>query len=73
VRKIRRNYNSRIIRLSVEQAQDHQQPNKDDQVGLAYQSFNKPEHYPHGERKRDDVPDLSNNVLIDYSIFGTKY
>ena len=47
--------------------------NKDDQIGLAYQSFNKFEHYPHGERKRDDVPDLSNNVRIDYSIFGTTY
>jgi hypothetical protein len=23
--------------------------------------------------KRDDVPDLSNNVRIDYSIFGTTY
>jgi len=47
--------------------------NKDDQVGLAYQSFNRFEHYPHGERKRDDVPDLSNNLRIDYSIFGTEY
>jgi len=47
--------------------------NKDDQIGLAYQSFNRFEHYPHGERKRDDVPDLSNNVRIDYSIFGIKY
>ena len=47
--------------------------NKDDQIGLAYQSFNMFEHYPHGERKRDDVPDLSNNIRIDYSIFGTKY
>ena len=40
--------------------------NKDDQIGLAYLSFNKFEHYPHGERKRDDVPDLSGNVFIDY-------
>jgi len=47
--------------------------NKDDQIGLAYQSFNRFEHYPHGERKRDDVPDLSNNLRIDYSIFGTTY
>jgi hypothetical protein len=46
---------------------------KDDQIGIAYQSFNRFEHYPHGERKRDDVPDLSNNVRIDYSIFGTTY
>ncbi|WP_319779040.1 hypothetical protein [Maridesulfovibrio sp.] len=47
--------------------------NKDDQIGLAYQSFNRFEHYPHGERKRDGVPDLSGNVFIDYSIFGTTY
>ncbi|MBT8763559.1 hypothetical protein KFV02_06390 [Desulfohalobiaceae bacterium Ax17] len=47
--------------------------NKDDQVGLVYQSFTREEHYPHGERKRDNVPDLSNNVLVDYSIFGTTY
>jgi hypothetical protein len=46
---------------------------KDDQVGLAYQSFNRFEHYPKGRRKKNDVPDLSNNVRIDYSIFGTKY
>ena len=24
-------------------------------------------------RNRDDVPDLSNNVRVDYSIFGTTY
>jgi len=46
---------------------------RDDQIGVLYQSFNRFEHYPHGERKRDDVPDLSNNLLIDYSIFGTEY
>jgi len=47
--------------------------NKDDQIGVAYQSFNRFEHYPHGERKKDDVPDLSNNIFIDYSIFGTTF
>lgn len=47
--------------------------NKDDQIGLSYMSFNKFEHYPHGLRKKDDVPDLSGNVFIDYSIFGTTY
>jgi hypothetical protein len=46
---------------------------RDDQIGVLYQSFNRFEHYPHGERKRDDVPDLSNNMLVDYSIFGTVY
>lgn len=47
--------------------------NKDDQLGVYYMSLNRMEHYPHGERKRDDVPDLSNNLRVDYSIFGTTY
>jgi hypothetical protein len=47
--------------------------NKDDQIGVLYQSFNRFEHYPHGERKKDDVPDMSNNMRIDYTIFGTEY
>ena len=46
---------------------------RDDQVGLYYLSLNRLEHYPNGERKRDEVPDLSNNVRVDYSIFGTPY
>ncbi len=49
------------------------QKNKDDQLGILYQSFNRFQHYPHGERKKDNVPDLTNNILIDYSIFGTAY
>jgi len=47
--------------------------NRDNQVGLYYLSLNRMEHYPNGECKRDDVPDLSNNVRVDYSIFGTTY
>ena len=47
--------------------------NRDDQVGLNYLSINRIEHYPNGERKRNDEPDLSNNVRVDYSIFGTTY
>jgi hypothetical protein len=47
--------------------------NRDDQVGLYYLSLNRLEHYPNGERKRDELPDLSNNVRVDYSIFGTTY
>ena len=47
--------------------------NRDDQVGLYYLLLNRMEHYPNGERKRDNVPDLSNNVRVDYSIFGTTY
>ncbi len=47
--------------------------NRDDQVGLYYLSLNRMEHYLEGDRKRDDVPDLSNNVRVDSSIFGTTY
>ncbi len=43
---------------------------KDDMVGLLYTSLNRREHYPHGERKRNHVPDLTNNMFVDYSIFG---
>lgn len=43
---------------------------KDDLAGLLYMSLNRREHYPHGERKRDQVPDLTGNMLVDYSLFG---
>ncbi|MBN2758750.1 MAG: hypothetical protein JXR51_16410 [Bacteroidales bacterium] len=44
--------------------------NKDDMIGIVYMSLNRWEHYPFGERKKDDMPDMTNNMLIDYSIFG---
>jgi hypothetical protein len=44
--------------------------NGDDQIGILYMSLNRREHYFHGERKKDDVPDLTANMLIDYSIFA---
>ncbi len=42
----------------------------DDQLGLVYQSWNRMEHYPHGERKRDGNKDLTGNLEYDYSLFG---
>ncbi|NGP88354.1 hypothetical protein [Fodinibius halophilus] len=42
----------------------------DEQVGILYMSLNRNQHYLHGERKKDDVPDLSGNLHIDYSIFA---
>ena len=42
----------------------------DDQVGLLYMSLDREEHYKHGIRNSDDVPDLTGNLLIDYSIFA---
>ena len=62
-----------IARFVFDVVTDNLLRDRDDQIGVLYQSFNRFEHYPHGERKRDDVPDLSNNMLIDYSIFGTEY
>jgi hypothetical protein len=46
------------------------QKNQDDMLGVLYTSLNRREHYPHGERKKDQVPDLTNNMLVDYSLFG---
>lgn len=44
--------------------------NKDDMIGILYMSLNRKEHYPYAERKVDNVPDLTSNMLIDYSLFG---
>ncbi|HBR56092.1 MAG TPA: hypothetical protein DEA22_01255 [Blastocatellia bacterium] len=43
---------------------------KDKQLGLLYMSLNRVEHYLHGVRDRQDVPDLSGNMRVDYSIFA---
>lgn len=43
---------------------------RDDQIGLFIASLNRKEHYPHGCRDRQDVPDLSGNMFVDYTIFG---
>jgi flagellar protein FlgJ len=44
--------------------------NKDDLVGYWQASLNREEHYPHGARDRQNVPDTTGNVLIDYTLFG---
>jgi hypothetical protein len=46
------------------------QNNKNDLIGALFMSLNRREHYRHGERKRDNVPDLTNNMWVDYSMFG---
>ena len=42
----------------------------DDQLGIVFQSWNREEHYKHGKRIKDGVPDLTKNMLYDYSMFG---
>ena len=59
-----------IAKFSINIIANIAKKNKDDMIGILYMSLNRTEHYMHGERKKDDVPDLTNNMTIDYSIFG---
>jgi hypothetical protein len=59
-----------IAKFATEIVSRNLRKNKDDMIGMLYMSLNRREHYPHGERKKDGVPDLTNNMLIDYSIFA---
>lgn len=43
---------------------------RDDQAGLFLASFIRKEDYPFGKRDKKNVPDLTANMLIDYTIFG---
>lgn len=45
---------------------------KDDLVGILYTSLIRKEHYPKGIRETERVWDLTKNMQIDYSIYGTK-
>ncbi|WP_157600743.1 hypothetical protein [Rufibacter sp. DG15C] len=60
-----------IARFAINIIAKTSKKNKDDMIGVLYMSLNRTEHYFHGERKKDDVPDLTNNMTIDYSIFAT--
>jgi hypothetical protein len=44
--------------------------NKDDLVGYWQTTLNREEHYLHGARDRQDVPDSTGNILVDYTLFG---
>ncbi|MDR1273595.1 MAG: hypothetical protein LBK12_03500 [Odoribacteraceae bacterium] len=44
--------------------------NRDDLVGYWQCALNRPEHYPHGARDRQDTPDTTGNIRIDYTLFG---
>ena len=45
---------------------------RDDQAGLFLTSFIRKEDYPFGKRDKKNVPDLTANMFIDYTIFGYK-
>lgn len=44
--------------------------NKDDQAGLFLTSFIEKIHYPNGKREKEDARDLTDNMLVDYTIFA---
>lgn len=39
-------------------------------LGISYTSLNRRQHYIYGGRKKERIADLTNNMFIDYSIFG---
>ncbi len=61
---------NQISKFAIDTISKVAKRNRDDMVGILFMSLNRQEHYIHGERKKDDVPDLTNNMLIDYSLFG---
>ena len=44
--------------------------NHNDLIGISSASLNRHQDYCYGGRKKDRISDLSNNMFIDYSIFG---
>jgi hypothetical protein len=44
--------------------------NHDNLIGISNTSLNRKEDYIYGGGKRDRISDLTNNMFIDYSIFG---
>lgn len=44
--------------------------NRDDQAGLFLASFIEKKHYPFGKRDKEDVPDLTANMFLDYTLFA---
>jgi hypothetical protein len=44
--------------------------NHNDLIGYWHETLNRSEHYPHGIRNREDVPDSTRNMQIDYTLFS---
>jgi hypothetical protein len=44
--------------------------NRNDLIGYWHETLNRNEHYPHGIRNREDVPDSTRNMQIDYTLFS---
>jgi flagellar protein FlgJ len=59
-----------IGRIAVNLLRKKLRTNKDDLVGYWQATLNRAEHYPHGTRDRQDVPDTTGNIQVDYTLFG---
>jgi hypothetical protein len=59
-----------IAKFATQIAAQNMMKTGDRELGLVYMSLNRFEHYFHGERKVDNVPDLTRNMTFDYSLFG---
>jgi flagellar protein FlgJ len=44
--------------------------NRDDLVGYWQATLSREEHYPYGARDKQDSPDTTGNILVDYMLFG---
>jgi hypothetical protein len=44
--------------------------NRNDLIGYWHETLNRAEHYPHGIRNREDMPDTTRNMLVDYTLFS---
>ncbi|MBI1287943.1 MAG: hypothetical protein GC178_10220 [Flavobacteriales bacterium] len=59
-----------IVQTVAEKVAEIFKNDRDDMIGLMMMSLNRREHYLHGSRDKQDVPDLTGNMFVDYSIFG---
>lgn len=59
-----------IARYAINVSSRIAKQNHSSLLGLSYTSLNRRQHYIYGGRKKDRIADLTNNMFIDYSIFG---
>jgi hypothetical protein len=59
-----------IGRVALDLLRKKMKDNRDDLVGYWQSTFNRQEHYPHGVRDKEDAPDMTGNLRVDYTLFG---
>ncbi|MDR0836282.1 MAG: hypothetical protein LBN11_06885 [Tannerella sp.] len=59
-----------VTRVIASLIQKKLKTNKDDLVGYWQMQLNRAEHYPHGTREKQDSPDTTGNILVDYTLFA---